>query len=154
MFHGHVDYFQKPPLGSRPNNELGDYGTLNAHNCWFIIFLSCVRFVHKQKSIEIAFGWGPVTYDFTLHSRVRNHYMTLEVCWDGLWTLSFGLSQLHGHGSWLVCEVALSPKYDMDVYNATLFGGGVVSLVKQKTRPSCIRTYFYINKWRFGFNDN
>ena len=34
--------------------------------------------------------------------------MILEVCWDGLWTLSFGLSQFHGHGSWLVCEVALS----------------------------------------------
>ena len=26
---------------------------------------------------------------------------------DGHWTLSFGLSQSHGHGSWLVCEVAL-----------------------------------------------
>jgi hypothetical protein len=34
--------------------------------------------------------------------------MILEVCWDGLWTLSFGLSQFHGHGSWLVCEVALT----------------------------------------------
>ena len=34
--------------------------------------------------------------------------MILEVCWDGLWTLSFGLSQCHGHGSWLVCEVALT----------------------------------------------
>jgi hypothetical protein len=33
--------------------------------------------------------------------------MILEVSWDGLWTLSFGLSQSHGHGSWLVCEVAL-----------------------------------------------
>jgi hypothetical protein len=33
--------------------------------------------------------------------------MILEVCWDGLWTLSFGLSQFHGHGSWRVCEVAL-----------------------------------------------
>ena len=33
--------------------------------------------------------------------------MILEVCWDSLWTLSFGLSQFHGHGSWLVCEVAL-----------------------------------------------
>ena len=33
--------------------------------------------------------------------------MMLEVSWDGLWTLSFGLSQFHGHGSWLVCEVAL-----------------------------------------------
>ena len=35
--------------------------------------------------------------------------MILEVCWDGLRTLSFGLSQFCGHGSWLVCEVA--PKY-------------------------------------------
>ena len=26
----------------------------------------------------------------------------------GLCTLSFGLSQLHGHGSWLVCEVAFN----------------------------------------------
>ena len=34
--------------------------------------------------------------------------MILEVCWDGLWALSFGLSQFHGHGYWLVCEVALS----------------------------------------------
>ena len=34
--------------------------------------------------------------------------MILEVSWDGLWTLSFGLSQSHGHDSWLVCEVALS----------------------------------------------
>ena len=28
--------------------------------------------------------------------------MVLEVSLDGLCTLSFGLSQLHGHGSWLV----------------------------------------------------
>jgi hypothetical protein len=33
--------------------------------------------------------------------------MILEVCWDDLRTLSFGLSQLHGHGSWLVCDMAL-----------------------------------------------
>jgi hypothetical protein len=32
--------------------------------------------------------------------------MILEVTWDGLWTLSSGLSQCYGHGSWLVCEVA------------------------------------------------
>ena len=24
--------------------------------------------------------------------------MILEVSWDGLWTLSIGLSQIHGHG--------------------------------------------------------
>ena len=30
--------------------------------------------------------------------------MVLEVRWDGLGNFSFGLSQFHGHGSWLVCE--------------------------------------------------
>ena len=35
--------------------------------------------------------------------------MILEVCWDNIWTLSFGLSQFQGRGSWLVGEVALSP---------------------------------------------
>ena len=34
--------------------------------------------------------------------------MILEVSWDGLWTLSFGLSQFHGRGSWVVCEPILS----------------------------------------------
>jgi hypothetical protein len=34
--------------------------------------------------------------------------MMLEVPWEGLWTLSFGFSQFHGHGFWLMCEVALS----------------------------------------------
>ena len=33
------------------------------------------------------------------------HYMILEVLGDRLWTLSFGLSQFHGHGSsWLMCK--------------------------------------------------
>ena len=34
------------------------------------------------------------------------HYMILEVCWASLCTLSFGLSQFHGHNSQLVWEVA------------------------------------------------
>jgi hypothetical protein len=38
MFHGHLDYFQKPPFGGRPNTKPGDHGTLNAHNCWLILF--------------------------------------------------------------------------------------------------------------------
>ena len=32
-YHGHLDYFQKPPLGGRPNTKLGDHGTPNAHVC-------------------------------------------------------------------------------------------------------------------------
>ena len=38
MLHGHLDYFQKPPLGGKPNTRPGDYGTPNAHNYWFILF--------------------------------------------------------------------------------------------------------------------
>ena len=34
--------------------------------------------------------------------------MISSVSWNNFWTLPFGLSQFHGHGSWLVCEVALN----------------------------------------------
>jgi hypothetical protein len=64
---------------------------------------------HEWKFIEKAFGWG--RGHIWLHTTLEGfwpHYMILEVTWDGFRTLSFGLSQLHGHGSWLVCEVALN----------------------------------------------
>ena len=35
MFHGHLDYFKKPPLGGRPNAKLGDHGTPNAHHRFY-----------------------------------------------------------------------------------------------------------------------
>jgi hypothetical protein len=43
MFHGHLDYPQKPLLGGRPNTKpLGDHGTPNTCNCWFIFnFVVC-----------------------------------------------------------------------------------------------------------------
>jgi hypothetical protein len=54
------------------------------------------------------------------------HYMILEVYWDSLWTLSFGLSQFHGHGSWLVCEVALNPsKYILTSSSFAFINWGV-----------------------------
>ena len=67
----------------------------------------------NRKFIEITFGWGPVTYDM-----VSSQYtwgscdhtkMILEMCWDSLGTLSFGLSQFHGHGSWV--RVWSGPKF-------------------------------------------
>ena len=70
-------------------------------------FIIC-KDLHEHKFIEIASGWGP-SYIW-LHTTLEGpwpHNMIVEVCWDGLWTLSFGHSQFHGHGSWLVCEVAL-----------------------------------------------
>ena len=130
-FHGHLDYFQKPSLGRRPNTKHSQRLVSSILSCVrtrmnrdsskrplvedpvtynFTIHLRVRDHTHYM-SLEV---WhlveDPVTYDFTIHLRVRDHthYMSLEVCWDGLWTLYVGLPQLHGHGSWLVCEVALS----------------------------------------------
>jgi hypothetical protein len=102
--------FQKPPLGGRPNTKLlGDHGTLNVHNRWFILFYH----VWGPAWTDIHWNsiWLRAQSHMTSHYNALKgpwpHYMMLEVAWDGLWTLSFGLSQLYGHDSWLVCEVAL-----------------------------------------------
>ena len=50
--------------------------------------------------------------------------MILEVSWGGLGTLSFGLSQFHGHGSWVVCDVTLG--------RLRLINGYVVECDKKK----------------------
>ena len=43
MFPGHLDYFQKPPIGGSPNTKPGDHGIPESHNRWFItiIFIMC-----------------------------------------------------------------------------------------------------------------
>jgi hypothetical protein len=72
-----------------------------------LCFIMCED-LYEVTFIEIAFDFG--LGHIWLHTTLEDlwpHYMSLEVYWDGLWTLSFGLSQFHGHGSWLVCEVAL-----------------------------------------------
>ena len=62
---------------------------------------------HEWKFIESAYGWGPGHMCLcTILEGLWPHYMILEVSWNILLTLSFGLSELHGHGSWYVCEVA------------------------------------------------
>ena len=47
------------------------------------------------------------TYDFTLHLRACDHNTWFCKCLGKPLSTSFGLLQLHGHGSWLMCEVAL-----------------------------------------------
>jgi hypothetical protein len=57
---------------------------------------------------------GLITYDFTLLLKVRD---TLHGFGGGLGTafghFPFGLSQFHAHGSWLVCEVTLTPWFHL-----------------------------------------
>ena len=103
MFHGHLDYFSKPSLGGRSSTKPGIHGIMNAHNHWFILFYD----VWGTAWIEIH--WNSIS--LRAWSRMTSHYtlMILEVFWDGLWTPSFGLSQFHSHGSWLMCDVALRP---------------------------------------------
>ena len=84
-----------------------DHGSPNAHNRWFILFYDVwgVRTRINRISLKYHLVEGLVTYGFTLHLRVLEgpwpQEMILKVSWDGLWTLSFGLSQCHGHGSCL-----------------------------------------------------
>jgi hypothetical protein len=99
--------FKKPSLGRKPDTKLGDHDTPNAHNSWFVLFY------HAWGPTWIEIHWDSIW--LRVWSHMILHYTwgsvtTLDgfgVSWDNLWTLSFGLSQFHGHGSWLVCEMAL-----------------------------------------------
>ena len=79
MFHGHLDYFQKPLLGGRPNTKPGDHGALNAHNRWFIL---------------INHAWGPARLESHWNSiwlRARSH-MNSHYTWGSVTTLQdFGV---------------------------------------------------------------
>ena len=84
MFHGHLDYFQKPPLESRPNTKPGDHGTPNAHNRWLTLFYH-VWGPAWIKFIETTFGWGP-GHIIWLHTTLEGpwpYHISLEVCQDG-----------------------------------------------------------------------
>ena len=111
MFHGHLDYLQKPPLEGRPKTKPGDHGTVNAHNRWFILFH------HVWVPAWTKIHWNNIWL------RVRSH-MASHYTWGSVTTLHdfedvsgrpFGHFLLsshpsHGHSSSLVCEVALSTR--------------------------------------------
>jgi hypothetical protein len=93
-------------VGRIQNRETVALWTLTTVDLFYCIMCGDPR---EQKFIEVAFGWWPS--HMWLHTTLKcpwPHYMTLEVCWDDLWTLSLGLSQFHGRNSWLLCEVALT----------------------------------------------
>ena len=75
MFHGHLDYFLKNPfMEGRSNTKLGDHGTPNAHNRWFILFYHV---------------WGPAWIEIHWNSiwlRARSH-MTSHYTWGSVTTL-------------------------------------------------------------------
>jgi len=108
MFHGHLDYFSKSPLGDMPNTKQGDHGTPNAHNRWFTL---CYHV------------WGPTWIEIHWNSiwlRARSH-MASHYDWESVttlhdfggvpgrpldtffWALTISWARLLA----LVCEVAL-----------------------------------------------
>ena len=74
MFHGHLDYFQKPLLGGRPNTKPKYHGTPNTHNCWFIL----VHHVWGSAWIE--------THRNNIWLRARS-FMTSHYTWGFVTTL-------------------------------------------------------------------
>ena len=110
MFRCHFHYFQKPPLGGRLYTKPGEHGTLNALNRWFNYFiLSCVKTCMNRHTLKKHLVEGLVTYDFTLHLRVRDRTTWFWRCVGmALGRFLLGLSLFHGHASWLVCEMAFT----------------------------------------------
>jgi hypothetical protein len=78
--------------------KLGDHDTPNTHSRWFILLY------HAWGHAWIKIHWNSIWLRaqshmaYTTLAGPRPHYMILEVCWDGLWTLSLGLSHSYGHG--------------------------------------------------------
>jgi len=99
MFHGHLDYLQKSPLGGRPNTKLGDHSTPNAHNCWFILFFH----VWGPAWIEIHWNsiwlkaWSHVTSHYTWRSVTTLHAFGGVLGWPSdtfFWALTNSWTRL------------------------------------------------------------
>ena len=108
MFHGYLDCSLKLSLGGKPDTKPIDHGTPNTHNCFFILFY------HMWGPSWIEIRWNNICL------RVPSH-MTSYYTWGYVTTLHefggvlgwhldtfFWALTIHGHGSWLVCEVAMS----------------------------------------------
>ena len=99
MFHGHLDYFQNPPLGGKPNTKPVDHGTRKTHNCWFIVFyqvwgpawikIHCNSiWLRARSNMTSHYTWGSMT---TLHDiggvlgqPLNTFYWALTISWSWL----------------------------------------------------------------------
>ena len=107
MFHGYLDYFQKPLLGGRSNTKPGDHGTPNAHNRWFILFYHVWGpawieihwnsiWLRAQSHMTSHYTWGSVT---TLHGfggvlgrPLDTFFWTFTISWSRLLTCVWSLA--------------------------------------------------------------
>ena len=95
--------FKNPPLGGRLSTKMRDYGTLNTHNHWFLLFYR-VWGPAWIKIIEIAFGWEPG--HIWLHTTTWGSVTTLQHEFGGalgrplvtfFWALTISRSWLLAH---------------------------------------------------------
>ena len=147
MFHGHLEYFQKTPLGGRPNTN---HDTLNAHNYWFILFYhvwgpawikihwNSIR-LRARSHMTSHYTWGPVTT--TLHDFGSVLRWPLDTF---IWALTISWSPL------LACvyEVALirTSSTPLNLVPQTGFGfreGAFVSLREVAIIYPCCRRIMY-----------
>ena len=84
-----------------------------------------------------------VTWNFTLHLRTYDHTTWFWRCLGTVFGhFSFGLSQLHGHGSWLVCEVATKGHFIYKIEDMCRKGWDRPSSLHIKTwRPNTQRNF-------------
>ena len=110
VFHGHLDFFQKLPLGGRPNMKLGDHGILNVHNRWFILFY------HVWGSAWIKIHWNSNQLrglgHIWLHTTLEGLYHTLHDFGGDLgWPLDAFFWALANSWSQLLAHVWSDPKW-------------------------------------------
>ena len=92
-------YFQKPPLGDRPNTKLGDHGILNVHNRWFLLFYNVwayawikihwnIIWLRVWSHVTSHYTWGYVTtlHDFggVLGWPLDTFFWALTISWSWL----------------------------------------------------------------------
>jgi hypothetical protein len=104
MFHNHLDHFKDYLLkvGLTQNRE-----TMTFWNLTTIAFFLC------EHPTWIAIHWHNIWLNVWSHGTSHYNWGLVTTLHDFgsflRWSMntSFGLSQIHGHSSWLVCEVAL-----------------------------------------------
>ena len=125
VFHGHLDYFQKSPLGGRSNTKLRDHGTPNAHNRWFILFYHVWGpawieihwksiWLRAQSHMVSHYSWGSMTilHDFggVLGWPLDIFFWALTVSWSWLLACVWsGPYVLHRHHSIHLVEGIMFP---------------------------------------------
>jgi hypothetical protein len=118
MVHGHLDSFQKPPLGGRPNTKPEDHGIPNAHNHWFIFFYHCIHWnsIRFMERLHMAshYTWGSVT---TLHNfggalgqPLDTFFWALTISWSQLLALVWSVTRMflpnmQAYFTWLVTRM-------------------------------------------------